>query len=64
MAGPGRKSLGTGPSPVIQTRIPIDLHDAFMEKVTSQHTTVSVVLRDLIQDYVDDVEALQRAWTR
>jgi predicted HicB family RNase H-like nuclease len=56
---PGRKSLSGGNthSPRLEVRVPADLHREITERATRQNVTVSRLVREILQRYVDEEAA-------
>lgn len=53
---PGRKSLSGGGahSPRLEVRVPVELHREISERAKRENVTVSRLVRDILQRYVDD----------
>lgn len=56
---PGRKSLsgGTTHSPRLEVRVPADLHREITERAKRENVTVSKLVREILQRYVDEEAA-------
>jgi predicted HicB family RNase H-like nuclease len=52
---PGRKSLSGGSthSPRLEVRVPVELHRKISERAKRENVTVSRLVRDILQRYVD-----------
>jgi predicted HicB family RNase H-like nuclease len=56
---PGRKSLSGGNthSPRLEVRVPADLHREITERTKRENVTVSKLVREILQRYVDEQAA-------
>jgi predicted HicB family RNase H-like nuclease len=56
---PGRKSLSGGNthSPRLEVRVPADLHREIAERAKRENVTVSRLVREILQRYVDEEAA-------
>jgi predicted HicB family RNase H-like nuclease len=56
---PGRKSLSGGNthSPRLEVRVPADLHREITERAKRENVTVSKLVREILQRYVDEEAA-------